>query len=67
MNLKPCPFCGKDRAEYKSSGAAGHRASLWIECEYCHARGPRLEADRQIEAPALAAEEWNRRAEEVKP
>jgi Lar family restriction alleviation protein len=61
VNLKPCPFCGKDRAIGKKVRTVGSRARYWIECEYCHAQGPAEELDPSCECYEKAAKAWNER------
>lgn len=52
-NLKPCPFCGKDKASKQDCGCL-------IQCEWCKA-----ELHRSDPEDAIAA--WNTRAEDWRP
>ncbi len=56
--LKRCPFCGnKGDIKFKDN-------EVWIECEYCHARGPYhsstlYDCGTMVEAFCEAIDEWN--------
>lgn len=65
--LLPCPFCGGAILKlYKTRTAArgGGAHSVYIKCQRCHARGPKVslgvgdDPDRELEEATKA---WNKR------
>jgi Lar family restriction alleviation protein len=54
-SIKPCPFCGSFKLEYKQSADYLGTDHYWIECLNCYARtGSSLHSKNAIE-------KWNKR------
>lgn len=54
-DLKPCPFCGANRARFVNPGPG---EQVYVVCDFCGARGQRYRTG----AESLATNAWNTRA-----
>ena len=62
MELKPCPFCGNERA-YLNEKQAGWRKVEFVYCSQCGTEGPAVPQGQ--DSVAEAAMRWNKRAKKV--
>lgn len=62
MKLKPCPFCGSDRVYYTETEEQNYTDHVegFIWCHGCN-----FTSDAFLD-PEIAAEKWNRRANDVR-
>lgn len=68
MDIKPCPFCKKNKTKVERKLSKGLRATLSVRCNVCRARGPIYSYDiRETDSEKLekftekAIELWNNR------
>lgn len=59
--LKPCPFCGSDRAVICWDYIADGGVAWWVSCPGCHVRTEKWVLRHKVIAL------WNRRSETEKP